>query len=134
MGDNATRKKQEESHTPDKKLDAKAQLGTATGILTFEKTKAVKDGTPDGFVFGKKTDAEENPGTTAEAGESATGNENKPAKVLETTEKKPDEMAEGNADVPEANSIKRPDVEKDGAAEEAGNPIKVPGIMISSIT
>ena len=105
MGDNATRKKQEESHTPDKKLDAKAQLGT-----------------------------DDNPGTTAEAGESATGNQNKPAEVIETTEKKTDEMAEGKADVPEANSIKRPDVEKDGAAEEAGNPIKVPGIMISSIT
>jgi len=95
-------KKQEESHTPDKKLDAKAQLGT-----------------------------EDNPGTTAEAGESATGNKNKPPEVIETTEKKPDEMAEGKADVPKANSIKQPDVQKDGPAEEAGNPIEVPGITLT---
>ena len=67
---------QEESHTPEERLDAKAQLGKATGLLTFEKTKAVKDGTPVGFVFGKNTDAEKKPGTTAEAGES----ENKPGK------------------------------------------------------
>ena len=95
--------KQEESHTPDKKLDAEAQLGTG-----------------------------DNPGTPAEAGESATGNKNKPAEFIETTEKKTDEMAQGQADVPEANSIKRPDVEEDGAAEEAGNPIKVPGISFST--
>ena len=54
----------------------------------------------------------------------------KPAEVLETPEKKPDEMAQGKADVPEANSIKRPEVEKDGGAEEAGKTIKVPGIII----
>ena len=39
-------------------------------------------------------------------------------------------MAEGNADVPEAKSIKLAEVEKDGGAEEAGKTIKVPGIMI----
>jgi hypothetical protein len=94
--------KQEESHTPDKKLDGKAQLGT-----------------------------DDNPGTTAEAGESATGNTNKPPEVIETTEEKTDEMAEGKADVPKANSIKQPDVEKDGPAEEAGNPIEVPGITLT---
>ena len=94
--------KQEESHTPDKKLDGKAQLGT-----------------------------DDNPGTTAEAGESATGNKNKPPEVIETTEKTPDEMAEGKADVPKANSIKQPDVQKGGPAEEAGNPIEVPGITLT---
>ena len=40
-------------------------------------------------------------------------------------------MAEGKADVPDANSIKQPDVEKDGPAEEAGNPIEVPGITLT---
>ena len=55
---------------------------------------------------GAQEGTDDNPGTTAEAGESATGNKNKPPEVIETTEKTPDEMAEGKADVPKANSIK----------------------------
>ena len=98
---------QEESHTPEEKLDAKAQLGKATGLLIFEETEAVSDGTPVGGLFGKDTEAEKKAGATAEAGEGAAETEHKPAEVPDTTEPTPDEMAEGKSD-------ELAEVEKDG--------------------